>query len=342
MKMPHLAMVAAVIAAIAVDVPGGAPAAMAPALSAVPVRQAEYTAPVLSVMTYNVEGLPWPVAFGRTSALEKIGRHLARLRKQGVQPHIVLLQEAFVSEAKALGTIGGYPYVALGPQPADASPSPTASLDRQFRANATWRKGEGDGKWLDSGLVILSDFPIVETARMAFPEDACAGFDCLSAKGALLARIKVPGMRKPVVLVDTHLNSRHASGVSVARADTAYAWQAEALQNFVSMKVDPQSDVILAGDFNIGHDPKRLAAARKNGGFLPGAREAIALMSRPAGVQSDADLAEIQRHAKDKEYFRPGAGSKLELVDVEVPFGIAAGGLGLSDHIGFVAKYALN
>jgi hypothetical protein len=44
----------------------------------------------LSVMTYNVEGLPWPVRFGRGSKLKAIGRQLAALREKGLQPDVVL------------------------------------------------------------------------------------------------------------------------------------------------------------------------------------------------------------------------------------------------------------
>ena len=35
----------------------------------------------LSVMTYNVRGLPWPIAWGRADALAQIGDRLAALRR---------------------------------------------------------------------------------------------------------------------------------------------------------------------------------------------------------------------------------------------------------------------
>ena len=60
----------------------------------------------LSVMTYNVNGLPWPVAFGREAALERIGARLAEMRRGERQPRLVLLQEAFRDDAAAqLGTL---------------------------------------------------------------------------------------------------------------------------------------------------------------------------------------------------------------------------------------------
>jgi hypothetical protein len=77
----------------------------------------------LSVMTYNVEGLPWPARFGRGAALARIGERLAALRAAGAQPRIVLLQEAFSDDAKAIRTASGYPYAAIGPDSAPAGPS---------------------------------------------------------------------------------------------------------------------------------------------------------------------------------------------------------------------------
>src|SRR3569833_3219358 len=72
-------------------------------------------APTLSVLTYNVHGLPWPIASDRDSALEAIGGRLRLLRARGEQPHIVLLQEAFTDAAKRIAAQSGYPYAALGP-----------------------------------------------------------------------------------------------------------------------------------------------------------------------------------------------------------------------------------
>lgn len=343
MKKYLLTATTLTIAALAANFAGGMSraASSAPRISA--GTSGGITASGLSVMTYNVEGLPWPVALGRPAALAEIGQRFAALRQRGMQPHVVLLQEAFISQAKAIGAAGGYRYFAAGPQASDAADAPTASLGTGFRAQAQWRKGEDAGKWVDSGLAILSDYPIVSTAKMAFPRDACAGYDCLAAKGVLLARIDVPGVRNPVVVVDTHLNSRGASGVSTDRANIAFAWQTGAVRRFVSTRIGAGTDVILGGDFNIGHDPVRLADAAQDGGLLAGANEAVATMVRRAqdGGGMSIDLAAVRDRAKDKEYFRPARGSQLQLRDVTIPFGIRARGFGLSDHLGFIADYDL-
>lgn len=296
----------------------------------------------LSVMTFNIKGLPFPVAYDRTPALSTIGTKLADLRARGMQPHVVLLQEAFSPSAKALAEIAGYRHVATGPQPGDVKASADAAPSTSFLGQASWLKGETEGKWVDSGLVIMSDYPIVKTARMAFPEDACAGYDCLAAKGVVVAWIKVPGRDQPVAIADTHLNARRASGVSPDRANIAFARQVEAERRFIADVVGPGTSLILGGDFNIGHDSRRIADVAADGGIIPGAREAIAQLGSPGTYgQIGPDLAAVRQRAKDRQYFRPGARQTLRLETVSVPFGIENGGNDLSDHLGFVAAYAL-
>lgn len=344
MKFLRPVVAAATVLMLAAYVPKGAPAAVVAATVSVRHQSFDGGQPALSVMTWNVKGLPRPLALGRPAALAEIARRLGELRRIGKQPHVVLLQEAFISDAKAIGAEGGYPYATVGPQPEDASASPTASLGDDFRQNASWAKGEDEGKWLGSGLVILSDYPILATRKMAFPQDACAGFDCLAAKGVLLAKIAVPGSAKPVTVIDTHLNSRHASGVSVRRANAAYSWQAAAVRRFVAQQTGPDENIVFGGDFNIGHDPIRRAAASRDGGFLPQGREAIATVAAtsPLATKQNADFVAVEQRAKDKQYFRPARGSQLELRNVDVPFGLANGGFDLSDHLGFVATYRIN
>lgn len=82
----------------------------------------------LTVMTYNVKGLPWPVAWGRAAMLDAIGKRLARLRAHGRQPTVVVLQEAFTEDARRI---------------ADAAGIPTSSLVREARA--LWHRLEAPG-----------------------------------------------------------------------------------------------------------------------------------------------------------------------------------------------------
>lgn len=312
-----------------------------PSPAAVPIAPfpAKDRAPAgLSVMTYNVEGLPFPAAYGRADKEAEIGEHLAQLRMEGRQPHVVLLQEAFIPQAKAIARAAGYTYVAHGPGPSDSAPdrSPT---DVAFAERGSWLKGEGLGKWVDSGLLILSDYPIVQTRKMAFPQGMCAGFDCLASKGVLIAWIKVPGEAQPVAVADTHLNSRATSGVAVLRADTAYLHQTAMARAFVRANVPASTSLVFGGDFNVGHDRARIAAQAADGGMAGGGAEATTgIEHNDAVTAAPMDRAAIVRRAKDKQYYRPASGRNLILRDFQVPFG--PDNRTLSDHLPFIADYS--
>ena len=140
--------------------PARLPAAVATAIDA---------APSLSVLTYNVEGLPVPLAFGRSKAADRIADRLKALRAIGEQPHVVVLQEAFGAAQRAIGEKAGYKYVAFGPDRDLANDEPMTDADRAFAHDARFLKGERSGKWASSGLAILSDYPIVAVRKAAFP-----------------------------------------------------------------------------------------------------------------------------------------------------------------------------
>ncbi|WP_235037883.1 MULTISPECIES: endonuclease/exonuclease/phosphatase family protein [unclassified Novosphingobium] len=293
----------------------------------------------LSVMTFNIKGLPFPLAHGRAEALAEIASRLRKLRRTGRQPDVILLQEAFIPEAKEIARRAGYAHVAIGSGIDDPVAKPGDKAD-SFVHEASWLHGEAVGRWIDSGLVILSDHPIVKTRRMAFPEAMCAGFDCLAAKGVLVAWIAVPGRGRPVAVADTHLNSRKASGVAIARANTAFARQASAARAFIRANVDAGTDLIFGGDFNIGKDKARIEAVR---GLVSGGREATESVDCAACSPAlQADLAAIRERGKDKLYYRSGAGRAMRLRDLEVPFGTQNGADTLSDHMGYVARYTFS
>jgi endonuclease/exonuclease/phosphatase family metal-dependent hydrolase len=162
-----------------------------------------------SVMTYNVEGLPWPIRTGRGDKLKAIGRELAALREKGLEPDVVLLQEGFREETADLIKLSGYPHVARGPRKKQRDASLIAREDRpRFKRVKYRRKGEGWGKWGSSGLWVLSNHPINWVKSHAYRY--CAGLDCLANKGVMLVSLDVAGLPTPVEIADTHLNSRRA------------------------------------------------------------------------------------------------------------------------------------
>lgn len=278
----------------------------------------------LSVMSYNVHGLPWPIAVGRSGALERIGRRLGDMRRTGEQPHIVLLQEAFTSEAKAIAQEAGYPFVVGGPK-------------RNDRTNTASGREE---KLEDSGLLILSDYPVLEAWQVPYARPACAGFDCLANKGIVMVRVLIPGTSQPLTVLDTHLNSRRASGAGIVRANAAFGHQANQLREFIERNISVAYPAIVAGDFNVGKDAYRRAVIRGGSNVLPGSDEALRVaLSRNSGSSDLSATRTIVSHGKDYMFVRNGSSTGLTLQNVTVPFGPEPNGKNLSDHYGYVVHF---
>jgi len=303
----------------------------------------------LTVMTYNVEGLPWPIRLGREAAFRRIGDRLSTLRRQGSQPHIVLLQEAFTEDAQAIGRQAGYRFVVDGPGPDLHSAAAPTAADSAFLQKASFFAGERSGKLLGSGLQILSDYPVRSVRRMAFPDFACAGFDCLANKGVVLAMIDVPGSSSPVAVVDVHLNSRRASHVDDDRSLYAFRRQVDALEAFLAANLRPDTPLILAGDFNVGPRPSRTAyflsrlhdlSSHVRSGMHDALRS-CAVAPGPCGGVLPADAAYSLKRARDWEIVMPGARMAIDVAGISVPFGHDAAGDMLSDHVGYVARYRI-
>jgi hypothetical protein len=293
----------------------------------------------LSIMSYNIRGLPWPIAVGREEAVYAIGKRLAAMRSSDAQPRVVLLQEAYGDAAHALGRAAGYRFVDTGPQFStshDALP-----LGKAFADGAQWSKGEGTGSLIDSGLAILSDYPVFGIERYPFPEGACAGYDCLAAKGVLAGWIDVPGASEPIAIVNTQLNSHRSTQVASERADRAYAWQVASVRRFLSRVLPPGSQVIFGGDLSTGQMPARIAAVSQplvDGAQIDGLKTVLAR----GGVipSSESEARRIVGRNEDKIFFRDGARVGLRPERARVPFPVASHEP-LSDHAGFVIDFAL-
>jgi endonuclease/exonuclease/phosphatase family metal-dependent hydrolase len=305
----------------------------------------------LSVLTYNIEGLPAPIAWGRGGAAREIAARLREMRAHGDQPHVVVLQEAFGEAQRAIGREAGYRYVAFGPE-ADTPAAPIAMTaeDRAFAAQASFFKGERSGKWAGSGLAILSDYPIVAVKIAAFPAFACAGFDCLANKGVLIALVKVPGSAQPIAVVASHLNSKTASGVAKSRWNYAFRRQVDAMGTFLRANLPAEAPYVFAGDTNIGKSAQRRVQFTAMLSGLPRAglsgivQTALSTCLDAHGGCALADASEARRafrHGKDWQVYGAGLDTMLRPIAIRVPFGHDAAGRMLSDHIGYVAAYEI-
>lgn len=224
-------------------------------LAAPPPPAVEARSIDLTVLTYNVEGLPWPVRAGRARKLRAIGRQLAQLRAEGRAPDVVLLQEGFIKGAADLIALSGYPYVAKGPDKHQRDGDVLGKDRLRYRRIKYRTRGEGIGKWRGSGLYILSDHPIVTQTAHAYR--FCAGLDCLANKGVMMVGLRVPGAPTLIEVADTHMNAKGASRVPRRRTQTAHHLQADELKRFLLKSRTPGVPLIVGGDFNVKHSAAR-------------------------------------------------------------------------------------
>src|SRR5262249_49907723 len=90
-----------------------------------------------------------------------------------------------------------------------------------------------------------------------FGKDTCAGYDCLASKGVMLATISIPGVPVPVQVLNTHLNSRGASGMPATRTLYAHKRQIDEISLFLKQHLQPGQPFIDGGDFNTRKSPDR-------------------------------------------------------------------------------------
>ena len=303
-------------------------------LTALPGKRISTT---LDVLTYNIEGLPWPARSGRGPQLKRIGEILADLRRSGTAPDVVLFQEAFSHHAAKAVERSDYPAIVAGPSRTQRS---------SFRAKADLPgkpkplKGELGIRLMTSGLAIASRYPIVASVAEPYSRRTCAGIDCLANKGILMAHIAIPGMPVPIQLINTHMNAQGASRVSPARHLAAHNAETAELGTFMSRYWDQSLPTVFGGDFNMRRAPRRFAP------FWHSQR--LALVHRfcidPANrceVRMSWDGDEPWMDTQDLQLFASGARVVVRPIRVEAMFDGSPGSPILSDHDGFRVAYRL-
>ena len=321
----------ALLAGLALAQP--APSASAPVPATGPDHPLE-----LSVLTYNVRGLPWPVARGRGQALREIGRELGDMRQAHRQPDIVLIQEGFRGAAHDLIRESGYRYWAAGPRRGDRmAGTPPDGADAYPRVKYR-QHGEGWGKAASAGLYVLSDYPILSTASR--PYGYCAGWDCLANKGVMLVHIAAPGLPQGIDVVNTHLNSRRAAKVPIARSLAAYDLQTEEMNDFIRGQRTPATPLLVGGDFNVMHAPERYSFNAARRGYQVVSELCHAAASRCeektpyAGPTPWLQTEDLQAFAED-------GGVRIQPLSEALVFA-RQDGRGLSDHDGYLVRYRID
>lgn len=293
----------------------------------------------LSVLIYNVEGLPWPARKNRGPSLDRIGESLAALRAEGRAPDIVLMQESFTSRAARIGQQAGYTNAIGGPKRSDVTKD--SAVADAFVAERRRKKGERAPKLMRSGLYVLSDFPVTEMFREGFAKKACAGFDCLAAKGVMLVRVAVPGVPSPIDIVTTHMNSGRAARVPLERSAEAHRYQALEAAQFLDRYHAPDNPLIIGGDFNMRRNPERFDF------FSTAIQYHIVhqwCLANPSvcAVEMSWDGDEPWLDTQDLQAFDDGKLVSVEPIRVEAMFDGSANGAKLSDHDGFLVTYRLS
>lgn len=160
-----------------------------------------------------------------------------------------------------------------------------------------------------------------------------------------MASIQLPDRSDRIDIVTTHLNSRRVSEVSDDRSLEAYRLQIACLTDFITRAHNPARALIVAGDFNVGKTVDRrnaLMAARIRWAAKGDIVRNTYDTANQAGIRLSSDAAFSEHRAKDWEFYARGKATDLSLIKIDVPFGHAADGSMLSDHVGYTAVFRLS
>ncbi|HTI66351.1 MAG TPA: endonuclease/exonuclease/phosphatase family protein [Caulobacteraceae bacterium] len=289
----------------------------------------------LVVLSYNIHGLPWPLTKNPRRTLREIGRELGEMRRQGRAPDVVLIQEGF-APLDDLVRESGYSHWARGPDRHERTASPAAG--EGFARARYIATGEGWGKFTGAGLHVLSDFPIMEIESDAY--GWCAGWDCLANKGVMMVRLDVPGLPGGLEVVNTHLNSREAAKVPDARSLRAHNLQMEEMEAFIGRVRNPRAPLVVGGDFNVRDAPERY--------YFNAAARPFTVVSEFCKVSSNGcpspalDRPEPWLASEDLQAFATDGVVNIRPVEARTIFDGAGIGSRLSDHDGYLVRYALS
>ena len=162
----------------------------------------------ISIVTYNIQKFPW--------ALKSLGdEEISNIIKSH---SIILLQECFNESYD--------------------------SLEKHYPDYHICRGNLKRLNMMNSGLVILSKFPIIDVKFTEYKEANPWSFDYFSEKGFLTASIKIGD--KCIKVVNTHLQSS-----DFHRYDKYALSQLEELMGYLDILRENRDEFIVGGDFNI-------------------------------------------------------------------------------------------
>ncbi|WP_206185381.1 endonuclease/exonuclease/phosphatase family protein [Sphingosinicella sp. CPCC 101087] len=300
----------------------------------------------VDVLTYNIEGLPFPARNNRGPELREISRRLAELRSSGEGPDIIVFQEVFSKDAAKAVTGTGYRSVVTGPRRrSEQAPNIQGALPG--RRNIF--RGEIGPNFTSAGLAIATDYPIMGARYVPFARRSCAGFDCLSNKGVLFAEIAIPGVPGVVDVFTTHMQSQRASRVSEDRHAEAHRRQMVELAEFIRTSSPLTDPVLIAGDFNMRNSDVRhdtFARVSPDSARASDQASPVGNVHRYCSAHRDTcDVRQDWEHedqwfrVQNLQLFQSGNVVKVRPIRVEGMFDGGPSGPVLSDHDGFRVVY---
>lgn len=294
----------------------------------------------LTVLAYNVAGLPFPARGDTRQAMRCISRAWPGEFPDG-SPDVLLLQEAFVPSATRLAGRLGYRNVVRGPRRLDKPDPQTERATREFRQQRRFTKGERLFTLTGAGLVAATDLAVTRKVSQPFGRHACAGYDCLANKGVMLIEIPIPGMPEPLFVLNTHLNSRKASGVADARSLYAYRRQVLEIRELLDREWAGRGPLVWAGDLNARGNLERFSFQEER---LPGelAHRYCTDNPRHCAVRMSGDDDEPWLDTQDLQGFLDGEWVWIKPVAISARFDQPVDGRMLSDHDGLEVRWRLS
>lgn len=295
----------------------------------------------VSVLIYNVEGLPWPARSNRKGKLIQIAEELKKSRDGGEGPDFILLQEAFSRTAAKIAEISGYTNVVAGPRRSRKRRDQGADIPKDYKKDRRRFKGERFVKFLNSGLYVLTDHKILSYVRDPFSKHACAGFDCMANKGILSVRAQVEGVPAPLEIFTTHMNSQRASGVKTPRANKAHEFQVDENETFLANHRDENNPFVFAGDFNMRNSTGRLEYFGEHLRYNV-VRHYCTVVVQDCQIEMSWDGDEPWLDTQDLQFFGSGKDVKIRPIRAEAMFDEEHPAGKLSDHDGYLVTYRLS
>lgn len=267
---------------------------------------------ILRVMTYNILGTPIP-GLNQTTRYVLMAQALREIRNSSTPPHLIAIQEAFLSGTSVLHEQSGFPHFVKGPA--------------------------GGAATLGSGLLVLSEFPLAAPQTVVFED--CANWDCYSRKGALHTRIRIPGLSTPLSIYNTHLQADNDAFSWEPPSAPYYAriTQIRQILGLMENVTTSQTVGIMLGDFNFVVRSDEHAYLTQYGGL----RNAAVLCSQRGSCTGHEEAANNIRSKIDHHLIQKGPQSSvsIEPIHYETFLTEPYQGVELSDHPAVMMHYRI-